>query len=152
MIIDVDVTTMDNVYGFACIFQNETNDKLGGPYTNSKNINDVRGFAVLKAVDFAFKICDDRELELWFYHMNDDKFSLEKNIYENDINQLLKASGIKIKINNISVYEKNFTSDMSSRYGIVHNKAILSALKGKKINIELQKRFKSKNKMKIDTE
>jgi len=152
MIVDLDVTTMDGIFGFACIFQNDSKDKLGGPYKNSKNIDDARGFAVLKAVEFALKMCNDKEYELWFYHMDDSKFSLKNNIYENEINNLLNTSSIKLNINNVSVYEKDFTSEMSSRYGIVHNKAILSALKGKKINIELQNKFKSKKKVKIETE
>lgn len=149
MIIDIDVTIVDNIIGYASAFNG---DKITGPYTLDNNIDNARSYIILKVLECISKYNrESNEIKIYFYHHKKDIFDENtKTIYSNDIMKIILDYNLNIKYINICIFDKSFNTEMSNRYNYVHNLAIISALKGKQITVGLKKK-KNKNVLKINT-
>ena len=107
VVIDIDVTQVENSIGYAACFINTNIDPIVGPYVMDKNILHATQYIVYKCIKYINENNKStRKIVIYMYDYKESNFDLFNGPYKDEIKDLLNK--IKIKFILQSIFDKSF--------------------------------------------
>lgn len=151
VVIDIDVTQVENSIGYAACFINTNINPIVGPYVMDKNMSHATQYAIYKCIEHLnTNNKNTRKIIIYMYDYEKSNFDLFNGPYENEIKKIIGK--MEVQFISQSICDNSFKSPLPNRYNKVHKLAAENALVGKYMFVGLGKKKNKKNQCKINTE